>query len=361
MIRRVPLAWSVGAIILIPAAIGVGWWFYWPTYHRNHLLAVAEKALEANDLPLAKASLEKLLKENADSPKVPATTSGAGQQVHAQLLYARVLRRLGRKDDAWGPLQAAVQGGLPEPEGRREYALLEAADDFPLAENALRRALEDYPEDIEILRTLAQGYAHHGRWLQAEDVYTRWLEIQSGQDEVLLGRGHTRFEAGRFDQAADDFRQVLAILPNHFQARLSLAQCLLSDFKIDDAEAELNRCHQLLPARSEPLVGLGACALERGDLDKAQARTKEALALDPASIPALTLLGTLCLRRQRYDLAIPVFEKVIHLNPRDKQAHLYLAQALTKNGELEKAKKHESLYKELEQAQSSGKRAGRSS
>src|SRR5205823_13367990 len=175
------------------------------------------------------------------------------------------------------------------------------------------------------------------------------------KEEVLLGRGHARLEAGRFDQAADDFHQILATSPNHFQARLSLAQCLLSDFKIDEAETELARCHQLLPARSEPLVGLGACALERGDLEKAQTRAREALALDPRSTAALTLLGTLHLRRQRYDLAIPVFERVVQLSPRDKQGHLYLAQALTKNGELEKAKKHESLYKELEQAQSPGK------
>ncbi len=347
MIRRVP-PWFVAAIILIPAAIGIGWWFYWPTYRRNHLLAVAEKAIEVNDLPLAKASLEKLLKD-AKVHEEPR------QEAHGQLLYARVLRRLGRSNDAWSPLQAAVQAGLPEPEGRREYALLEAVDDFPLAENALRRALEDYPEDTEILRALAEGYAHQRRWLEAEGAYTRWLEVQPGKEEVLLGRGHARLEAGRFDQAADDFRQVLAISPNHFQARLSLAQCLLSDFKIDEAETELLRCHQLLPARSEPLVGLGACALERGDLERAQTQTKEALALDPASVPALTLLGTLYLRRQRYDLAIPVFERVIHLSPRDKQGHLYLAQALAKNGELEKAKIHENLYKELEQVQPSGK------
>src|SRR6184192_4026260 len=105
MIRRVP-PWFVAAIILIPAAIGIGWWFYWPTYRRNHL-------------PLAKASLEKLLKD-AKVHEEPR------QEAHVQLLYARVLRRLGRSNDAWSPLQAAVQGGLPEPEGRREYALLEA-------------------------------------------------------------------------------------------------------------------------------------------------------------------------------------------------------------------------------------------
>ena len=352
MIRRVPLAWIIGAVTVVPGVIGIGWWLYWPTYQRNHLLAVAEKAIEADNLSLAKESLEKLLKEKAGAQM------GFGQEAHVQLLYARVLRRLGRGPDAWAPLRAAVESGLPESEGRREYALLEAEDDFPLAQKSLRRVFEESPNDVEILQALAEGYAKSRRWQEAEEAYTRWLEVQPEQVKIVVGRGHVRLELKRLEQAENDFRQVLATSPNHFQARLSLAQCLLSDFKVEEAEAELGRCHQLLPARPEPLVGLAACALERGDLDQAQTQAKEALALDPASTPALTLLGIIHLRRQRYDLAIPVFERVILLNPRDKQGHLYLSQALAKNGELEKAKKHEILFNELEKAQPPGLNRG---
>ncbi len=337
---------------MVPGVIGIGWWIYWPTYHRHHLLAVAEKAIESNNLSLAKESLETLFKEKAGSQWE------FGQEAHVQLLYARVLRRLGRGPDAWAPLRAAVEGGLPEPEGRREYALLEAEDDFPLAEKSLRRVLEESPNDVEVLQALAEGYAKNQHWQESENAYTRWLQVQPEQVNIIMGRGHARLELRRLEQAEADFRHVLATSPNHFQARLSLAQCLLSDFKVEEAEAELGRCHQLLPARPEPLVGLAACALERADLDKAQTQIKEALALDPASTPALTLLGIFHLRRQRYDLAIPVFERVILLNPRDKQGHLGLAQALAKNGQLEKAKKHEILFNELEKAQPSGLNRG---
>jgi len=94
--------------------------------------------------------------------------------------------------------------------------------------------------------------------------------------------------------------------------------------------------------------------MERGDLDKAQGLAKKALALDSHSTPAWTVLGILHLRRQRYDLAIPAFESVVRLNPRDKQGHLNLAQALTKYGDLEKAKQHESIYRQLDSKQPSG-------
>jgi tetratricopeptide (TPR) repeat protein len=346
--RRLPAFWLIGAMVLVPAAVGVGWWCYWPTYHRNHLLTITEKALAADNLQEAKESLEKVLKVNAGQRWEP------GQEAHFHFLCAQVLRRLGQRNDASQHLLTAMEQGLPEPEGRREYALLEAADNFPLALNALQRVLEDFPRDSEILQALAEGYAKISRWSDAEKSYTRWLEVQPDRIDILLGRGHALMEAGRLDQAADDFRAILTKSPNHFQARLSLAQCLLNDFKVAEAEAELDRCHAMLPARSEPLVGLAFCAMEGGDLDKAQVLAKKALALDSTSASAWTALGILHLRRQRYDLAVPAFETVVRLNPSDKQGHLNLAQALTKKGDLEKAKQHETIYRQLDQNQSSG-------
>jgi tetratricopeptide (TPR) repeat protein len=343
--RRVPAWWLIGAIVLIPAGVGVAWWYYWPTYHRGQLLSAAKKAIASDKPAEAREALEKLLKESK------AQKSKPGEDARVHYLYAQVLRRLGEGDHAWEHLRIAVEGGLPEPEGRREYALLEAGGNFALAENVLRRVLDDYPNDSEVLKVLAQGYASAGRWPDAEKIYTRWLDVQPDRMDTLLARGNARLEAGQLDQASGDFREVLLRSPNHFQARLSLAQSLLNNFKVLEAQAELDRCHALLPARSEPLIGLAACALERGDLDKAQALTKEALALDGNSRPALTVLGIIHLRRQRYDLAIPIFEAVVRLNPRDKQAHLNLAQAFYKKGDLAKAKEHETIFQKLDTSQ----------
>src|SRR5262249_16440526 len=153
-----------------------------------------------------------------------AQKSKPADPARVHYLYAQVLRHLGEGDNAWEHLRLAVEGGLSEPEGRREYALLEAASNFILAENVLRRVLDDYPNDSEVLRVLAQGYASAGRWQDAEKIYTRWLEVEPNHLETLLARGNARLEAGRLELASDDFREVLVRSPNHFQARLSLAQ-----------------------------------------------------------------------------------------------------------------------------------------
>jgi hypothetical protein len=50
MTRRLRASWLIGAIMVIPTAVGVAWWYYWPTYRRHHLISVAEKAI-ASDKP----------------------------------------------------------------------------------------------------------------------------------------------------------------------------------------------------------------------------------------------------------------------------------------------------------------------
>src|SRR5262249_32462823 len=113
-------------------------------------------------------------------------------------------------------------------------------------------------------------------------------------------------------------------------------------------EPELRRCRQERPDRPEPLIGLAACAVGREDYAEAQALLAKALELDPRSLTALLEQGDLCLRRQQDEEAIPYFEEGVRLYPRHKQGHLKLAQALRYTGKMERAKRHEQVYQELD-------------
>jgi Flp pilus assembly protein TadD len=327
------------AVIALPSAAAV-WWYAGPAYQRNRLLAHAQKALEVDNLDQAAELLRPLVREE-----------GAGYQSY--FLYARVLRRLGHNPETLVYLRRATQLGLPETEGGREYVLLQAADQFPAAEQRLRRLLEEWPEDLEVLEAWAAGLTRSRRWHEAECAYTRWLEIQPDREDVRLERGRALLGAGSFDRAAADFRVILRRSPRHFSARLLLSYCLLSIGQDAEAETELRTCRQLDPSHPDPLVGLATCCLERGDLDRAQDYLKQALGLAPSCVRALHLQGDLYLRRQRYDLAVPVFEQVLRLQPREPLAHLKLAQALDQCGDRERARKHEQQYRQLTAAERS--------
>ena len=340
MTRRTHMGLVLAVVLVVPAAAAAWWWHYGPAYLRGRRLAAAEKALEAGNL----AGAEELL--------LPLVAEEPGQ-ARAQFLYAQVLRRYGRDSEAWVALARALQLGLPPPEAHREYALLEASEDFPRAESALRQEAEEHPDDAAVVGALAQGYARAGRPTEADRWYTRWLALAPEQTDVWLERGRVRLAAGRYGPAADDFREVLRRAPRHFQARLELAHCLLSEAKMAEAEAELLACRNVQPSRPEPWLGLAACALERGDLDEAQKLTKQAVTLDPSSPLALRLHGDVYLRRGRADLAVPVFERLVRAAPRDKQARLKLAQALRQSGDLGRAREQEQRYQQLEQEERS--------
>jgi cytochrome c-type biogenesis protein CcmH/NrfG len=342
MNRRQKVLILVASLLLVPTALFAGWWFWPPSPVRE-----AEKALAASDL----ARAEEILKD---------FTRREPNHLQGQLLYAQVLRRLKRHEEAQTALLQAVQLGLAERERRRELALLQAAQFSAEVERDLVWVLERQPNDVDVLQALAEGYARGQRHEEADRYFTRCLELEPDRVEAWLGRGRVRRDAAkrftaRSGEAVADFREVLRRSPDHFEGHLYLALSLLSDAHVAEAEEVFRGCQRLHPDRLEPLIGLAGCALENGDWQEAQALLDRVFTREPRSVEALALQGDLHLRQQRYEQAIPVFRKVLALDPRDFGARSKLAQALRYCGEIEQAKEQERIYlfmqKNLDQAQ----------
>ncbi len=329
-----PLLYAAVVISLAGAVVLA--WLNWPL----NPLAQARNAVAAKDLTKAEAILKQLTQREPNNRQ-------------AKFLYAQVLRRLKLPGEAETALTQAVGQNPQDLDGRRELALVRAAQQFtPVVEKHLLWVLERKPDDVEVLQVLAEGCARSERFVEAERFFTRWIEREPDSLDAWLGRGKTRLDAvksftARAGDAAADFREVLRRAPDHFEAHLFLAHSLLTDAHMAEAKEELLICRRLRPERLEPLIGLASCAVEDRAWDEAQALLDQILTTEPWSVYALIMQGDLHLRRQQFEQAIPVFRKVLVLDPRNTGARIKLAQALRYTGQLEEAKKQERLYQEL--------------
>lgn len=321
-------------MFLVPAAVAAWWWYYWPIYHLRDLRGRAERAIAEDNLPRADESLARLTQEYPDD-------------LRGHFLYAQILRRLGRVEAADKHLGEAARLGLSQEEGRREFGLLYADVRFSLAVGALEQALKADPDDVEVLRALAIGYAQNSRWAESERCFDRLEQLQPERNDVQLLRGHLYMDRDQFEKAAGLFRGILRRSPGNFTARLLLAHCLLAEAHLGEAEPELLACRQMRPDTPEPLLGLATCAQERGDNAKALTLLGQAYELDPGSVAVLIELGNLQLQNGRADLALPWFEQILRLEPDNRQAHLKMAQVLRQLGKADAAKEHERRYQEL--------------
>src|SRR5262249_27568941 len=97
------------AVVAVPAAVAVGWWYYWPQYR----LAQAERAAGAGDWGRA-AELVRPLTQTEPASK------------GALLLGGRALRKLGRFDEAEKLLTRAAKLSPNDHSVKRELALTRA-------------------------------------------------------------------------------------------------------------------------------------------------------------------------------------------------------------------------------------------
>jgi predicted Zn-dependent protease len=173
--RRARARWVAGAL-MVSAALGAAGRQAAPRVRLAIRLRLAERAIAGGRLDEAEARLLPLIEEGP-------------MQARPRLLWAGLARRRGQITEAEEALQRAVELGLPIQEGRREHALILAGQDFGKAEGTLRHHLDDQPDDAEVHRALAEGYARLDRWEPAIDAYAGWSRHATGQDkaDALLG------------------------------------------------------------------------------------------------------------------------------------------------------------------------------
>ncbi len=303
-------------VLVLPAALGAGWW-YWPTYQLNR----AEAAARAGDWAKAAELAHPYTLGDAPDPRALLITGQAARKLKKHREAEAALTRASRIADT--------------PAVRRELALTRAEVRYSaVVETFLVRALEENPDDFEVLAALARGTAEAGRWGDSVKYFERALTLRPDDFDLRLDRGYlrllaaTEYSSGTAAESAADFAELVRRDPDHYLARLYLAHCLLLDAKLAEGRTHLLVCARMNPGAAEPLIGLSHCAVEENKWDEAERLLRDALDRDPRSAPAFTLLGDVHLRREKYADAVAAYRQVVALLPAGPAGYLKLSQAL---------------------------------
>jgi protein O-GlcNAc transferase len=226
-------------------------------------------------------------------------------------------------------LQAAAQAQKhPLPAELLEtWARALAATGQPVAAQArMREALEQAPENAQLWDELGTLEAQQQNWPQAEQAFSRALQLNPDLAMAHLHLGLT-LQAQQRPGAVEESRKAESLAPQNPVIALELAQMLVTAGDDSDAVPLLRHAVALDP-RSVPASYQLAVTLQRtGQVDEAIPLLEKAAAADPGNADVLTNLGMALCQAQRAKDAVPVLQHAVSLATTNAVAHEDLAAA----------------------------------
>lgn len=167
------------------------------------------------------------------------------------------------------------------------------------AEDALRRGLRHYPQQLHLHQQLAQLATLQGRSSQAIALLQRAIHLAGQQQQPVL--------ALRLKLVAVATQGQTALAREMATQALEEAQALPPSERLDGAP----RSHWLAEAQ----VALAGVEAQEQQYDEADARYSQVLQANPQQVPALLGLGQLYLQLGRIEEAVALFERAKELDP----------------------------------------------
>ncbi len=257
--------------------------------------------------------------------------------------------------------------------------------DWSAADTALDLALEGNPLHLPATRLKAYVRFSTGRYPDALEWATKYLETRpedgvalkiSGLSRFMTGDaagaqldlersaeqlpndfdahyflGRVYFERSQLSRALDAFRKALAINPSSGKAQNHLGQTLEGLTRFEAAERAYRKAIEIERTNENssewPYYNLGSLLLAQGDAPQAIELLATALERNPSSAQTRIKLGAALSAASRYDEAIRHLRAVAAAEPDNPDAHYQLGRLLMKMGKREEAREHFKLFEAL--------------
>lgn len=203
---------------------------------------------------------------------------------------------------------------------------------------ACRRGLLLFPDDPQLLRTMADICFRRGQWSDALRAWEALLKLQGTSFSMHFAFGEQCYKVGDFKRAASAFRRVLELQPGTLTAWLNLGLVLQ---KLNDLQGALEAFRQALgidPENADAYKCQGDVQRDLGQWDEAIELWRRAIERRPEHADAWQNLGLGLEQQDRFDEALACHRRVIELRPENATARRYLGMILQDLGQLTAAR-----------------------
>jgi eukaryotic-like serine/threonine-protein kinase len=234
------------------------------------------------------------------------------------------------------PQSALVQAAL----GRASLAMFDFTKDRTWADKAVRaadaaRTLDPALPEVDVVR--GETLIATGRPADALEAFRRAAASRPSDVDAILGLGRASQLAGDDAAAETHFRRAIALQPS-FAVFNQLGALYADRGRWSDAAAMFRRAVALAPDSYRAYSNLGGVSALACDFPGALAAFREALRLRPNDPVAASNLGMMQLWLGRTGEAVTALEAAARNGAKDWQVRANYADALTANGEKEKAR-----------------------
>lgn len=242
---------------------------------------------------------------------------------------------------AWAAGRIARGGEIPAlamppallPAFSRGLALLRNGD-LPGAEGALRAAARERPAGADVRYLLGVVAERRGKPYDALRLYNEASNLDPGFSLPPFREGNIWRSLGRETLAEKAFDRAARVQPSFFEALLASGTIKTGSGAFAAAESALRRAVALRPGDAEARFRLAECLARQGKEGQARGILAGLVAERGDHGPARLLLGRLLFQAAEYRAAETEAREAVRLMPNDPEAHTLLADALSRQGGL---------------------------
>ncbi len=248
------------------------------------------------------------------------------KSVKAKLILAEFYTKTNRLADAETVSWDAVATDPKNLAARANVAgVILREGDQTRAEEVLRQAEKDFPDDPQGVRILADYYANSGQLDKGKAEYASLAAKYPKNIYVLKGYVRVLLEVKDYGTAQTVVAELLKEHPKDPEVAGLNGIVLLNSGKASDAVNALQNAVKAAPKDAFLQYWLGRAALAKGDVDLAETSLRQAASLDPSRLDAEDALAQIARQRGDLDLLADVADKTIAAAPRFPGGYVWRA------------------------------------